>query len=62
MGAAPASGIIVLGLRPACDSVIQEQITSLVNVQAIVLYVVARSRLEADRFQLCFHPAHYDEG
>ena len=62
MGAAPASGIIVLGLFCACDSVIQEQITSLVNVQAVVLYVVARSRLEADRFQLCFHIAHYDEG
>lgn len=41
---------------------IQEQITSLVNVQTVILYVVACSRLEADRFQLCFHPAHYDEG
>ena len=62
MGAAPASGIIVLGLRPACDSVIQEQITSLVNVQTVVLYVVARSRLDADRLQRCFHIAPYDEG
>ena len=59
---ASASGIIVPGLRRACDSVIQEQITFLVNVQAAVLYVVVCSRLETDRFQLCFHPAHYNEG
>ena len=60
--AAPTSGIIGLGLRCACDGVIQEQITSLVNVQTAVLYVAVCSRLKTDRFQLCFHPAHYDEG
>ena len=62
MGAAPASGIVVLGLLRARNGVIQEQIASLVNVQTPVLYVAACSRLEADRFQLRLHPAHYDEG
>lgn len=62
MRAAPSSGIAVLRPGRACDGIVQEHIPALGNIQAVILNVIVCRRLESHRFQLCFHPAHYDVG